>query len=64
MAKRTGVPSLIHFTSKVCSLITDYGSVIKILYPNNTALHLALDAALVACAELNKELIEVRETGD
>lgn len=64
MAKRTGVPSLIKFTQRVCDLITSYGNVIKILYPTNTALHAALDTALVACAALNEELLEVRDTGD
>lgn len=64
MAKRTGVPSLIRITAILCRLITKFETVIKTQYPSNTALHVALEAALVACAALAVELENVREYGD
>lgn len=64
MAKRIGVFSLQKFSKQVCRLISKYQAIIKLVYPENTALHAALDAAGAACAVLNTELEAVREYGD
>lgn len=64
MAKRTGVPSLLKIAKTLCKFVALYGTLIKNLYPDNTALHLAIDTANTACAVLAEELEQVREYGD
>lgn len=64
MTARTGVPSLILVAREVCRLLVKYAPRIKELYPANTTLHDALDAALIACQALEAALIVVREYGD
>lgn len=64
MARRTGVPSLLKVTQRLCYLITKFTPVIIFLYPENTALHAALAAAGQACSTLAAELAPVREWGD
>lgn len=64
MAKRTGVPTMLSIAQRLCVFIGKYGSVIVSLYPTNTALAAALEAANAACATLASELAKVRELGD
>jgi hypothetical protein len=64
MARRTGVPALLHIAKEMCRLITKFTPVITQLYPTNTALLAALAAANTACAALEAQLAAVREYGD
>lgn len=64
MARRTGVPSILLAAEKLCKLIADWGPFIKNLYPDNTTLKNAIDAANTACDALATELRAVREYGD
>ena len=64
MARRTGVPTLMDIASRMCKLIVAFAPIIRRVYPDSTALHLALDSALVACQALHEELETVREYGD
>lgn len=64
MAKRLGVFSTQRAAKRLCSLVTKFSTIIKITYPENSALHLALDAAVLACSALDTELEAVREYGD
>jgi len=56
MARRTGLATLRFFAYRMCNLITSWTPVIKRIYPDNTALFLALDAANVACEVLVTEI--------
>lgn len=64
MAKRTGVTSLRQVAKTLCRLVLDYGEIIKKIYPDNTALHLAIDTADVACHALFVQLDALVEYGD
>lgn len=64
MARRTGVPTLLKLSDKLCRLLAKYTSVIVLLYPDNGPLQAALSAAIVACQTLSQELAKVREYGD
>lgn len=64
MAKRTGVTTIHIVARRLCQLLTKYGPVIKLLYPSNTALAAALDAASAACQTLVEEVAAVRIYGD
>ena len=64
MARRTGIPSLIAAAREVCRLLFLFTPLIKELFPTNTNLHDALDAANLACGALVEELVPVREVGD
>jgi len=64
MVFRTGVPTLMKYAEKLCRTLIKYASVIQVVYPDETALHLALAAALLACSNLFTELAKVREYGD
>jgi len=62
--KKTGIPTLVNTSTALCRALDKYAWVITHLYPDNTALQVALAAATVACQELRKELEKVREYGD
>jgi len=64
MARRTGVPAIQIVARRMCRLILQFSPIIRAVYPNSTALHLALDTAMAACGALEKELELVREYGD
>lgn len=64
MTSRTYVPTLIEIAQQMCKYIVIGAPIIRRLYPNNALLLAALDAALLACQELEKELQAVREIGD
>jgi hypothetical protein len=63
MAKRTGLPSIKKTAKRLCRFLTKYQALIKALYPENTDLHNALDAAQAACALLESEAMNVIELG-
>jgi hypothetical protein len=62
--KKTGVPTLVKTSTALCRALDKYAWVITKLYPDNTALAVALATAQVACQELRNELEKVREYGD
>lgn len=64
MAKVTGVPTLYKFVRWTCLAIARFRPLIYQYYPTNTALHVALEAASVACSAFQAELIAVRDYGD
>lgn len=64
MARRTGVSSLQEVARRMCKLIVAFAPIIRRVYPDSTALHLALDTAMTACDALFQELETVREYGD
>ena len=64
MATRTGIPTLLNLATKLCRALSKFGVGIVLLYPTNTALLAALNAALAACGTLQEELAKVREIGD
>lgn len=64
MAKRTYIPTLIAVTKRLCQVIALATPIIQRAYPENVLLQQALTTANVACAELNKQALEVREYGD
>lgn len=61
---RTGLPTLRKIALKMCSLILKFEIVIRKLYPTNTALLAALEAAAAACHTLRVEIEEVLPVGD
>ncbi len=64
MARRTMVPTLTKAAKEMCRVIIAANPIIRRLFPDNVALHAALDAALAACQLLHDELIPVRDIGD
>lgn len=64
MAKITGVPTLYRVTRILCIAVAKFRPLIYRLYPSNTALHVALEAASVACGTFMTELDAVRDYGD
>jgi hypothetical protein len=64
MTQRTGVPTLINTASKMCKIILLFSPTIRRIYPDAVVLHLALETAMAACGELEKELEKVRAYGD
>lgn len=52
MTRRTGIPSIIQTGKLLCKFITNYTSVILLLFPENEDLAAALASANVACAAL------------
>jgi hypothetical protein len=61
---KTGIPTLLKISLLMCSALGKFAPTIYRLYPDNTALQVALAAAQTACAELNRVLEQVREYGD
>lgn len=50
--RRNGLRTVVFLTKKICRLITRYQNDIRNAYPESTALHLALESALLACSAL------------
>jgi hypothetical protein len=63
MAPRDGFYSLRKVSRELCRLIVAFEPTIRRLYPNNAALHLALDAAMLACQELHRQVDLQSEIG-
>jgi len=61
---KTGVPTLMTISLLLCRALGKFAPTLYRLYPDNTALLVALAAAQTACAELNRVLEQVREYGD
>jgi hypothetical protein len=61
MAVKTGVPTLIQVAQRMCQLINAFAPIIRRVYPDNTALHVALETAQAACMVLHNELEDVRQ---
>lgn len=59
MTQRTGVFSLLQVSKRMCKLILAFAPIIRRVYPENTALQLALEAAMASCEVLEQELSEV-----
>lgn len=64
MARRTGVPTLMHIAHQLCKFIVAFDPIIRRVYPDSTALHLALETTMAACQVLEQELALVRDYGD
>ena len=64
MARRTGLTTIKDLANKLCRLTASFTPIIKRAYPNNDALHLALDTANAACAVLVEEAIAALPVGD
>ncbi|KKL58349.1 hypothetical protein LCGC14_2226280 [marine sediment metagenome] len=64
MAQRTGLSSLRKAAVTMCRLVTAFSPLIKKLFPDDTALHTALDAMGIACSVLIVELDKVIVLGD
>ena len=64
MARRTGIPTILEVAQALCRLVTKFTPIIAQLYPTNTALLAALEAANAACGVLVQQLALVREYGD
>lgn len=64
MARRTGLRTIRDLAERMCKLITAFTPIIKRVYPSNTALHNALDAANAACAVLVSESDLTLPVGD
>lgn len=63
MAKRTGIPSLLHLSQRLCIFIIRYSPVINAL-SGDPAVAAALSNANTACAALADALAPLREIGD
>lgn len=64
MSLRTGLRSIRELAYQLCRLITAFTPLIKRIYPDNTALHTALEAANIACATLVEEADNQLPIGD
>lgn len=53
--RRTGLTTIRDLADKLCQLIGAFAPIIRRVYPDNEALHIALDTALAACATLSAE---------
>lgn len=62
--RKTGVPTMLSLARRLCDLIDRFSPVIRLIYPENTAVIAALEAARTSCALLQTELTEIREFGD
>lgn len=61
--RRDGLYSLQRTARELCRFIVEFSPVIRRLYPTNTALHDALDAALAACTVLEQQVTAEKEQG-
>lgn len=61
--RRDGLFSLHKTAMRLCSLIVRFAPVIQRLYPENTALQVALTAALTACQALDAEVVAATTPG-
>lgn len=64
MAKRLGNVKLQTLAKVLCKSIVAFSPAIRKAYPENLALQLTLDTALIACGELEEELEAIRDYGD
>lgn len=64
MAKRTGATKLQNLALAMCKTIVPFSAIIVKLYPENTSLKLAVEAANTACSVLYEELQAVIPVGD
>lgn len=62
--RRTGLRTIRDLANKLCLLVTTFAPIIRRVYPDATALHLALDTAITACQALVAEADEVLPIGD
>lgn len=63
MAKRIGFYTLGRLAQQMCKYIVKFTPAIRSVYPDNTLLLAALEAANVACAELEKQISLQAEPG-
>jgi hypothetical protein len=63
MARRIGITTIRYFAYRLCRQIAKWTPAILTVYPDNTALALALEAANLACGELVRQVDEVIEQG-
>lgn len=63
MARRIGFYSIKRHANLVCKFITQFSPIIKKAFPLKDSLHLALDAAIIACAVLVDEITLVEDPG-
>lgn len=63
MARRTGLPSILHLAKQMCRLIALFTPVVKQVYPSATALHAALAAANAACETLHDAITDTIPEG-
>lgn len=61
--KRIGAWTMRKVAMRLCKVITDWGAVIKVVFPDNPNLHIAIDSAQTACSALVDELNEVIPEG-
>jgi len=54
LATRTGLPTIVEVSKRLCALINAFSPIIRKLYPDNTALINALEAAQAACYVLHQ----------
>lgn len=64
MAQRTGLRTLRNLAQKLCLLVGAFAPIIRRAFPSSTALHVAMDTALAACAVLVTEADLVLPVGD
>lgn len=62
--RRTGLTKIRNLALLLCTTIGAFEPLIKRVYPNSTALHVALEAVNVACAELVLRADAVLPDGD
>lgn len=61
--RRTGLTTLKNLAQKSCILIARFSPLIRRVYPDATALHLAMDALNLACGEFVEQANEVLPEG-
>lgn len=64
MARRLGNVKLQSIARVMCKSIVAFAPAIRKAYPDNTALHLALETAMLACEALEQQLEAIRVYGD
>lgn len=64
MARRTGITAMQDVARRMCNLAVAFTPIIKKVFPDSVALHLAIETANTACAVLYEEIEKVREYGD
>lgn len=64
MTQKTGQTALQGLAKEMCKLILRWFPVMKRVYPENVALHLAIESADIACKALFEELEGVKNYGD
>jgi hypothetical protein len=64
MPVRTGVPTLMKTAKALCRALNAFTPLLTVIYYDNTVLLAVLEAAIITCADLQRELAKVREYGD